>query len=614
MSIGLGYYYFLLLVFIGNNWFSRVVQVDAFLLRTCSLSSTHESSRQHSTTSTSTSTSTTTRSMTSTHNLQEDDGDEKSPASFRLGYVTDVEGNLEYFLKYVERSNVLDLVSNYKEDDDGGTSSSCAQKSSITLSLRHENCYFVYGGDAVDKGPGDIRLVRALVRLKRQHPDRVVLLVGNRDLNKLRFAAELSQDDMARTIDEIPAPHWDIKAPSLKEYLLERLLVLQASESTDQNQNLTTITVDQLNTRVSRLQYMLEHTLGCPKTFDFRRQELSILEDCPEDAISDTDVLESFVYEVESPNGSLRQYLEHAQVAVCIGNTLFCHGAVDRQTMQFVPSNTTKFENPTSPPPPAALIDNVQQWTDALNNFLEQGLAEFQRRPNWNADRTSRGGEALLALQNRPAMWGRSIVCNCYGDGGCITTDHAAAIRTDPKRVGMEATNPLVFENVSSDPMDPLVADWLRKDGIQRVVVGHKPTGDCPAVLSALYTGVEIVSADTSFSDTQAEDNRGAAIGIVEIVGKSSTDNHLELSGTLQDGSDYISKHVHLHPGGITSTSTTRSTDVSAGDPNLGRQTSCGWWIKAKSIDKDEYHLTKGQGRKVEHKKLAKVNAAAAIL
>ena len=49
-----------------------------------------------------------------------------------------------------------------------------------------EGAYFVFGGDVVDKGPGDIRLCRQLVALKRRHPDRVFLVVGNRDLNKVR--------------------------------------------------------------------------------------------------------------------------------------------------------------------------------------------------------------------------------------------------------------------------------------------------------------------------------------------------------------------------------------------------------------------------------------------
>lgn len=493
---------------------------------------------------------------------------------FQLGYVTDVEGNLDYFLRFVSESNVLDVV----EGD--------ATSKSLRLDLRG-NCYFVYGGDVVDKGPGDIRLVRALVNLKSRYPDRVFLLVGNRDLNKLRFSAELSEEDMARDLDEIPPPHWDPKAPSLRQFLEKKLHDLNGA---------STLTIHELNTRVNRLHYMLEHTLGCPRTFAFRREEIALLRSKDIANISDDEVVDSFLYEVEHQNGSLRQYLEAADVAVCVGNTLFCHGCVDRATMRFIPSMHTKFENPASKPPPAAEIDNVQEWTRQLNHFMKSGLEDFQKRPRWDKTRTTRGGEALMALQNRPAMWGRSIISNCYGDGGCITTENAAKIRDDPERQRMEQTNPLIFEKVCSDPLDEDVAKWLLKDGIRRVVVGHKPTGDCPAVLSSLYTGVEIVSADTSFSDTSADDNRGRALALVEIVGHSSTDNSLKLSGVTREGSCYSSMYVRLHEDGV---------DESVGDPLLGTTLdSDGWWIKA-TVD-DTYYLTRGEGRNVEYMRLAK--------
>ena len=493
--------------------------------------------------------------------------------SFRLGYVTDVEGNIDYFLSYVQKSNVLDL---HEWDT-----------KVMKLGLRDEHCYFVFGGDAVDKGPGDIRLVRALVDLKQRYPNRVFLLVGNRDLNKLRFTAELAKDDMNRPMEDIPPPHWDPKAPSYLQYL-ERILGTEESENR--------ISLESLNTRVRRLCYMLEHTLGCPNTFEFRRQELCILQERSD--ITDDEVVDSFVHEVEE--GSLRQYLSNAHVAVVIGNTLFCHGAVDRNTMRFIPSANTKFENPESRPPPAKLATTVEEWVNDLNTYLETGLKDHRKRPYWNNDRTSRGGESLLALQNRPAMWGRSVVSNCYGDGGCITTKHAALKRNNPERVSMEDTNPLVFEAVSSDPMDPVVAKWLLEHGIQRVVVGHKPTGDCPSVLSAIHTGVEIVSADTSFSDTSATDNRGCATSIVELAGTSHCDNQLHLSGILRDGTPYRSAFHRLHSGG--------AIDTNVGDPFLGRQLPDGWWVKASSHDEKHYWLTRGKGRIVEYKQVEKSN------
>jgi hypothetical protein len=487
---------------------------------------------------------------------------------FRLGYVTDVEGNLDYFKEYVSRSNVLDFE--YPIQDDPTT---------MNIRLKNDNCYFVFGGDAVDKGSGDIRLCRALVALKQRYPDRVYLLVGNRDLNKVRYTAELSDEDMKRPIDEIPPPHWDPKAPTLRQYL-EKLAASDTEAST----------IEELNTRVNRLKYMLEHTLGCPKTFEFRRKEVSILKDVPLEGISDDEVLENILHEIESPEGSLREYLEHANVAVQIGNTLFCHGAVDRNTMKYVPLFDTRFENPPSKPPPKQICEDLPEWIQSLNDYLKNGLLDYQNRPYWNIERTSRGGESLMALQNRPAMWGRSIISNCYGDGGCITTESAAEIRNDPERIAEATTNPLMFENVSSDPMDTEVAEWLLKYGVQRVVVGHKPTGDGPAVLSAGYTGVEVVSADTSFSDTSADDNRGKAINVVEISGDSFDDNHLEISGTLRDGEVFFSSFPRLNPSGM---------DQRTGDPNLGRQLEDGWWVKAATPT--HYQLCRGQGRKVEY-------------
>ena len=60
------------------------------------------------------------------------------------------------------------------------------------LELTSDKAHFVFGGDAVDKGVGDIRICRELVALKKKYPSRVGLLLGNRDLNKLRYATHVA--------------------------------------------------------------------------------------------------------------------------------------------------------------------------------------------------------------------------------------------------------------------------------------------------------------------------------------------------------------------------------------------------------------------------------------
>ena len=548
---------------------------------------------------------------------------ETSSDNFRIGYVADVEGHWNYFLEYVQRSNVLDWEEH--EDHNNNLAKNDFGITFQRLKLR-PNTYFVYGGDSVDKGPGDIRLCRALVGLKKRYPDRVHLLVGNRDLNKLRFSSELSDEDMNRPIEVIERPFWDPKANSYKEHLEEL-----AANGDDH--------LEHFNTKAERLRWMLKHTLGCPDTFEFRREEMfyltkiygcyppsseshssipvsdDISRACVVNGntaqVTDEDVVNSFDYEINHPEGSLREYLHYASIAAIIGNTIFVHGAIDRLTMRFVPSKDSKFDLPKLPPPSfsnpsleildGTMIEDVHEWVQALNEYLHDGLKDFETRPKWNEERTTRGGEALLAIQNRPSMWGRSIVCNSYADGGVVATDDAEEQRQQALRKAEQDLNPLAFEGIASNVFDPVPADWLQKYGIKRIVVGHKPTGDCPAVLSSAYTGVEVCSVDTSFArrrDISTDEdsnrfgvNRGDAIALVEIAGTDGHNNRLEISGTLADGTEYSNAHPHIG---------SNSNEEEMVDSILGKRTADGWWVKA-SVSPGSYHLCRGSGRNVEY-------------
>lgn len=96
-----------------------------------------------------------------------------------VGYVTDIEGNIDFWRRFCSLSEVI-------EDADG-----------LDGLRLHRGCHLVFGGDSVDKAAGDLRFLRSLLGLRRRHPDRVHLVLGNRDINKMRLLAELS-----------PGPHW----------------------------------------------------------------------------------------------------------------------------------------------------------------------------------------------------------------------------------------------------------------------------------------------------------------------------------------------------------------------------------------------------------------------
>mmetsp|Transcript_11109 Transcript_11109/g.27326 ORF Transcript_11109/g.27326 Transcript_11109/m.27326 type:complete len:451 (+) Transcript_11109:656-2008(+) len=430
-------------------------------------------------------------------------------------------------------------------------------------------------------------------------------------------------------IEDIARPFWDRNAKSLKEHL-EDLREKCDADGSDAS-------LETLNTRAERLRYMLKHTLGCPETFEFRREEVKVLtqiygdyplkeeahdstaigaisEQNAIEVIDDEAVVDSFLHEI-SVGGSLYEYLHLSQIAAVVGNTIFVHGAIDSLTMKYVPSASTKFQVPTTLPPSFSapstptdgeMIENVHEWVKSLNDYMRHGLKDFVDRPEWNAERTSRGGEALLAIQNRPSMWGRSVVCNSYADGGVIASADAEEERKQALCTAQEQSDPLAFEGIASNVMDPAPARWLLEHGIKRIVVGHKPTGDCPAVLSSKYTGVEVVAVDTSYSHRrdlyESEDigveqfgkSRGQAVAMVEITGEDSLNNWLETSGALACGTEYLNEFPLL-----SSSNDINESFRDVGDPFLGRKLSNGWWIKA--AVPPNYHLSRGTGRIIEY-------------
>ena len=124
--------------------------------------------------------------------------------------------------------------------------------------------------------------------------------------------------------------------------------------------------------------------------------------------------------------------------------------------------------------------------------------------------------------------------------------------------------------------------------------MGHKPSGDSPAVCSSVFTGVEVVSADTSFSDASAKDNRGSAVASVVIEG-TPHENHTRLHGVLRDGRGYDGCLGTV--GG--------ALEPTGGDTVLGTQDTDGWWYKAfipQDSGRGVYLVSRGEGRHVQYK------------
>ena len=121
---------------------------------------------------------------------------------------------------------------------------------------------------------------------------------------------------------------------------------------------------------------------------------------------------------------------------------------------------------------------------------------------------------------------------------------------------------------------------------MKRVVVGHRPVGDSPALLRAAAGGVEVVMADTSFADVAAPDKRGASLVVATFEGDDLERTATRIVGSRADGASY---EVRLPVPG----------DDADADDVLGTVDADGWWCKARC--EDGFLFSRGDGRKVEY-------------
>ncbi|OGQ11713.1 MAG: hypothetical protein A2138_15720 [Deltaproteobacteria bacterium RBG_16_71_12] len=195
----------------------------------------------------------------------------------------------------------------------------------------------VFGGDAIDRGAHGRRIVRLLLDAKARQPDQVVLLAGNRDINKMRLATELAGEPLRRTPEEVKAA----PAPAL-------------------------------------LRWIFAHTMGAAQAFEFRQAELTALGE----TASDDDVVQSFLADL-APGGELTAYLAACQLAWRSGATLFVHGGVAEEALTLVPGN-----------PPSSLDRfDVDAWAERLNRFYAEQIQAFVARA-----RRADGGRAWAEL------------------------------------------------------------------------------------------------------------------------------------------------------------------------------------------------------------------------
>jgi hypothetical protein len=231
-----------------------------------------------------------------------------------IAYLTDVEGLWPKLLDFLDRNPHVAL-------DDGGR---------LVVA---DGATLVFGGDAIDRGPHARRIVALLLEAHRRQPDRVVLLAGNRDINKLRLPRELAGFPPTKAPPEVRT------AP-----------------------------------RPELLRWIFEHTMGARQAFASRQQELA------REGVDagDEAVVRSFLDDLEA-EGDLRAYLASCRLAFRDGPNLFVHGAVTAQNLGHVPDG----QPPTDPADVDAWVARLNAWYAAQIDHFVRDEYDPAGTPRW---------------------------------------------------------------------------------------------------------------------------------------------------------------------------------------------------------------------------------------
>eukprot|EP00966_Prymnesium_polylepis_P267254 6173728-Prymnesium_polylepis.1 len=430
------------------------------------------------------------------HLLSHDDGS----IAPRVTFVTDIEGNWEYFERFVQQCGALAFAGGKPVFNDEGAAD-------VVLS---DGWRFIHGGDTCDKGGvvgGSIRVVRTLCRLKRKYPDRVVLLLGNRDLNKLRMTSELhtSSKYFGRELvaDVVwPAPWVPAAKRVTPELFLRRLLAKQLECDPEE---VPAEDVDAADTLPNRLRWMYKETMGADGEFDRQWAEQALLQGVQREALSEVQVAQAIVRSV-CPGGWLRDLVTVGQLGFIHRDTLFVHGGLAGGPWQGSADGVDCFGY--IPGRAERMVDDARQWIHALNEWKQAQLAEWLRQPLWSEP----------------------------SEAGGMPTRAASAI-IDYVAPGCEPSVVMGRQLDTKGMPQPLSAELvarLNRSGVYKLAVGHTPHGNAPTLLQS--DGMLVVMADTSFSDMSAADNRGSAVSEVQLL----DDGAVRVGGTLHDGREIV--------------------------------------------------------------------------
>jgi len=386
--------------------------------------------------------------------------------AYKITYCSDIEGHWDYFCAWAAINPIVSMSDDElffinKLDEQGLDASGQAN-------------YFVFGGDASDRGPGDLRIITALVNFKKRHPSQVFILLGNRDLKYLRIPLELNPKFIAWQLKKTIYPWFGAKlspAHFLKDYLAKH--------------NLTAKELSVQQMQIIYLQWMLSCTMGSAKTFEYRRQELALLANTELTKISEEDVLTSFIDELK-PAGIIYKFISLGQLHVIIGDKLFIHGAITPNNFGVIPGKGKCYTD-------------LRVWLQALEEWFAFELQAWK--------------QSLLTqdkLHLVPEIGANDIHRYCIFNSTSIVTQ-----------------NWYTYGDLK--PLNAAIVAKMLDANIHYAITGHQPVRDIPLLIRAKDFAVVVI--DNNYADRTSVTTRANSLNTLIITLDNIHINYLNKFG-----------------------------------------------------------------------------------
>ncbi len=376
-------------------------------------------------------------------------------------FVTDLEGRSEGLLNNLKERG-LELVNGQLEFIEGHTK------------------LFV-GGDLSDRGADCIKIRRWLISLKQRHPDRVRIIWGNRELNKLGLLYVLPLLQTMSTTAYMPWVH-ERGGKSLKEMtdLLQDFMNWAAKKSAQSEARQQS----PFNSAENITEWFFEK-IGCENCLKYHQQEL---EELWGRKSSKKEAAEDYIRSLDPKKGEFFKFLELGQFVSTEGRTIMAHGQLGSDNIGLVPGVDRKYPK-------------IEEWVQALNTWGTDHLKNIKKNFHNNFSKSIASLKDLV--QYGDSVWDIGLK---KGYANEFSVVHATRNK--------EGNN---FRLPSRETIHT-----LKQQGFFTLIVGHSPAGNVPLTLRG--NDFLQIMADTSYGV-----NGKGTVGFDSL-------GQLELSGTLRTG------------------------------------------------------------------------------